>query len=100
MDAERSLKRSELQGFLERENPDLKSHEVSKIVDLFFDQIVTALERGGRVELRGFGSFTTRSYDARTARNPRSGAHVEIAEKRLPFFRPSSVLAKRLRSEI
>jgi integration host factor subunit beta len=91
------LKRSDLIACIERENPDLSSPELGQIVDLFFDRIAHALASGGRVELRGFGSFSTRSYDARTARNPKSGVQVEVIEKRRPFFRPGSSLAKRLR---
>jgi integration host factor subunit beta len=91
------LKRSELIALIESENPWLAGSEGEKIVDAFFDQIGVALAGGGRAELRGFGSFSTRSFGARTARNPRSGARVDVNEKRRPFFKPSSVLAKQLR---
>jgi integration host factor subunit beta len=88
-----------LQDLIESENPDLASREVVQSLDVFFDQIITALESDGRVEIRGFGSFSTRTYGARTARNPRNGAVVDLGERRLPFFKPSSVFATRLRGE-
>ncbi len=47
------------------------------------------MARGGRVELRGFGSFSTKHRKPRTGRNPRTGVQVEVAEKFLPFFKTS-----------
>ena len=53
-----------------------------------FDEIAERLAEGGRVELRGFGSFSTREREARTGRNPRTGKAVDVAAKRVPFFKP------------
>src|SRR3546814_3854045 len=87
--------RSELIQKLAEENPELTLQEVEKIVDLFFQEIVDRLAAGGRVELRGFGAFTTRSRDARTGRNPRTGEAVEVNAKRVPYFKPGKEMRDR-----
>src|SRR3546814_19125723 len=91
--------RSELIQKLAEENPELTLQEVEKIVDLFFQEIVDRLAAGGRVELRGFGAFTTRSRDARTGRNPRTGEAVEVNAKRVPYFKPGKEMRERLNTE-
>ena len=88
--------RSELMQFLSDENPGLSAREVELIVSVFFDQITARLAEGGRVELRGFGAFSTRSRDGRTGRNPRTGASVKIDAKRVPYFKPGKEIRERL----
>lgn len=88
--------RSELVKKLESENPDLKSEEIERIVDLFFNQIVQRLADGGRVELRGFGAFSTRERKPRIGRNPRTGESVEVPAKRVPYFKPGKEVRERL----
>ena len=88
--------RSELIARLAEENPTLKVREVEKIVDVIFDEVASALERGDRVELRGFGAFSVKKRDARTGRNPRTGESVEIEEKHVPFFKTGKLLRDRL----
>jgi integration host factor subunit beta len=88
--------RSELALKLAEENPDISSGELERIVDLFFREIIDRLAAGGRVELRGFGSFTTRTREARTGRNPRSGEAVPVSAKRVPFFKPGKDMRDRL----
>lgn len=88
--------RSELIAKLAEENPTLKVREVERIVDVIFDEIAGALERGDRVELRGFGAFSVRKRDARTGRNPRTGEAVPVAEKGVPFFKAGKELRARV----
>ncbi len=88
--------RSELIDRLVARNPGLASRDVEGIVDSFFEEILSQLSRGGRVELRGFGTFSTRDRDARTGRNPRTGAAVEIDAKRVPHFKPGKDMRARL----
>ncbi|WP_022682611.1 integration host factor subunit beta [Sphingobium bisphenolivorans] len=88
--------RSELIQKLAEENPALSSQEVERIVDLFFKEIVDRLSNGGRVELRGFGAFTTRPREARTGRNPRTGEQVPVCAKRVPYFKPGKEMRERL----
>ena len=88
--------RSELVQMLVRDNPGLSVREVEKIVSVFFDEIVSRLTEDGRVELRGFGAFSTRARDGRTGRNPRTGETVEVAAKRVPYFKPGKEMRARL----
>lgn len=88
--------RSELIQRLAEENKDLTLMEVERIVELFFSEITEQLAKGGRVELRGFGAFTTRSRDARMGRNPRTGEAVDIKAKKVPFFKPGKEIRERL----
>uniref|UniRef100_UPI0013D8EC4A HU family DNA-binding protein n=1 Tax=Stenotrophomonas maltophilia TaxID=40324 RepID=UPI0013D8EC4A len=69
--------RSELVQLLVLDIPGLSVREVVMIVSVFFDEIVGRLQQDGRVELRGFGAFSTRARDARVGRNPRTGETVE-----------------------
>ncbi len=91
--------RSELVQQLADTNSDLTYGEVEKIVDLFFSEITERLANGGRVELRGFGAFTTRARDARTGRNPRTGEAVPIDAKKVPFFKPGKEIRERLNAK-
>ena len=61
-----------------------------------FDEISKALAGGHRVELRGFGAFSTRQRDARTGRNPRTGEAVDVDAKRVPYFKPGKEMRERL----
>jgi len=88
--------RSELIQKLADENRDLTHQEVERIVALIFDEITDRLASGGRVELRGFGAFTTRQRDARDGRNPRTGVSVEVEAKRVPHFKPGKEIRERL----
>jgi integration host factor subunit beta len=88
--------RSELLQVLAKDNPELRSEEVEQIVDIFFDEISARLAEGGRVELRGFGAFSTRQREARMGRNPRSGEAVAVPAKRVPYFKPGKEIRERL----
>lgn len=66
------------------------------IVNLIMDNIGKALVEGDKIELRGFGSFKVKTRRARLARNPRTGASVDVPAKRVPFFKASNELKGRL----
>jgi integration host factor subunit beta len=69
------------------------SHRESEtIVNAIFDAMVTALARGERIEIRGFGSFGVKQRRAREGRNPRTGQPVAVQAKRIPFFRAGKEL--------
>jgi integration host factor subunit beta len=84
--------RSELVQKLQEEMAPVRASDVEEGVDIVLDEIASALAQGGRVELRGFGAFSVRKRDARTGRNPRTGATVKVAAKRVPFFKPGKEL--------
>ena len=88
--------RSELLQVLARDNPELRADDIERIVDVFFDEISQRLADGGRVELRGFGAFSTRERDPRKGRNPRTGEAVDVPGKKVPFFKPGKEMRDRL----
>lgn len=91
--------RSELIQKIAEENPHLFRRDVERIVNTVFDEIIDAMSRGDRVELRGFGAFSVKRRDARTGRNPRTGESVEVDEKHVPFFKTGKLLRDRLNGE-
>ena len=88
--------RSELVQKLCDDHPDLTAKEIERVVASFFDSIIDQLQGGGRVELRGFGAFSTRGRDARRGRNPRTGEAVDVDAKRVPYFKPGKEMRERL----
>lgn len=88
--------RSELVQKIAADNPDLSSKDVERLVNSFFNSIIDQLAKGGRVELRGFGAFSTRQRKARTGRNPRTGEAVDVPAKRVPYFKPGKEMRERL----
>lgn len=90
------MTKSELIEQLSINNEQLNKRESELIVNTIFDSIGSELMQGGRVEIRGFGSFTIRSRDAREARNPKSGDVVMIPEKKTPFFKTGKDLRERV----
>jgi integration host factor subunit beta len=70
--------------------------EAYTIVNMIFDGFTKTLKEDGRIELRGFGSFFVRNYDAYTGRNPKTGAKTEVGAKKLPFFKVGKELKERV----
>jgi len=91
--------RSELIQKLSEENPHLYQRDVERIVNAIFEEIIEAMARGDRVELRGFGAFSVKKRDARIGRNPRTGASVSVDEKHVPFFKAGKLLRDRLNAD-
>ncbi len=79
-----------------KESNGLSKSEAATIVDLFFDKISTALAGGDRVEIRGLCSFFVKEYKSYQGRNPISGESVQVAPKRLPFFKCGRELKRRV----
>lgn len=90
------MTRSELIEKISALNPHLMQRDVEKIVSTVFNEISTALARGDRVELRGFGAFSVKQRRARQGRNPRTGDAVEVEAKTVPFFKTGKQLRDRL----
>jgi integration host factor subunit beta len=91
-----SMIRSELIQKIADENPHLTLRHVERIVNTVFEEIIDALAKGDRVELRGFGAFSVKSRDARLGRNPRTGEAVQVDNKKVPFFKTGKLLRDRL----
>jgi integration host factor subunit beta len=88
--------KSELILKIAEQNPHLYQRDIENIVNAILDTITNALERGDRVELRGFGAFSVKHRPARTGRNPRTGAHVSVDQKSVPFFKTGKEMRERL----
>lgn len=93
------MTKSELIARLAERNPHLYQRDVERIVTTIFEEISTALARGDRVELRGFGAFSVKSRDARQGRNPRTGEQVAVQGKVIPFFKTGKQLRERLNTD-
>ena len=79
---------------------NLPKKQAETAVNTIFDAVFAALQDGERVEIRGFGSFTTREYGAYVGRNPKTGDAVEVPAKRLPFFKVGKDLRERVNEGI
>lgn len=91
--------RSELIATLQSEFPHLRAELVEQMATIALEEVSMALEQGRRVELRGFGAFSVRKREARQGRNPRTGAAVAVAAKRVPFFKPGKELRDRVNGD-
>jgi len=76
------------------EKKNLTGKQATEIVDLMFKGFINELKNGGRIEIRGFGSFNVRKYKSYKGRNPKNGEHVDVKPKRLPFFKVGKELKK------
>jgi integration host factor subunit beta len=75
---------------------DLTEKKAIELVNLIFKGFTEELRRSGRIEIRGFGSFMVRQYDAYTGRNPKTGRNIQVSPKRLPFFKVGKELKERV----
>ena len=88
--------KSELVARIAVQNPHLYQRDVETIVNTVLNEIIAALARGDRVELRGFGAFSVKDRQARIGRNPRTGADVSVNRKSVPFFKTGKEIRERL----
>jgi len=93
------MTRSELVQKLSTMKLGLTLEQAEKSVNTILQEIIRALAKGNRVELRGFGVFTTRQRNGRIGRNPRTGAPVQVAAKSVPFFKAGKQLRRRLNQQ-
>ena len=91
--------KSELIKRISSQNPHLYDRDIEKVVNAILDEMIEALRRGDRVELRGFGAFSVKLREARTGRNPRTGVVVSVAKKAYPFFKTGKEIRARLNRE-
>ncbi len=70
--------------------------EAHTIVNMLFDGFTKTLKEGGRIELRGFGSFSVREYNGYTGRNPKTAVKIAVKPKKLPFFKVGKELKERV----
>lgn len=75
---------------------DVTQAQAEEVVEFFFAEIVKAMTTEGRVEVRGFGSFSVRKYRSYEGRNPKTGKVIAVAQKKLPFFKVGLELRQRV----
>ena len=92
------MTKSELIQKITTKNSFLYQKDVYKIIDTLFNSVTKALKDGDRIELRGFGTFTTKLRDARIGRNPKTGEPVAIPQKKMPFFKMGKSMKERINS--
>ncbi len=91
--------KSELVQKIADQYPELYQRDAENVVNAILDEIVDALAKGDRVEIRGFGAFSVKKRDARLGRNPRTGEHVSVAEKVVPVFKAGKEMRFRLKMD-
>ena len=89
------MKKSDLVDLLANKE-GLAEATAKRIVDMVFDGFTEELKNGGRIEIRGFGSFTVKEYKSYTGRNPKSGKNIAVQPKKLPFFKVGKELKERV----
>jgi len=90
------MTKSELIARIAELNPHLYQRDIERIISTVFEEISSALARGDRVELRGFGAFSVKKRSPRVGRNPRTGTAVEVPEKFVPYFKSGKEFRERL----
>ena len=78
------------------EKSNLPRKKAESVINLIFERMTSALAAQERIEIRGFGSFVSKQYGARTGRNPRTGATIDVPAKRLPLFKVGKELRERV----
>jgi len=86
------MTKSQLIDAIHEKDTGLTKLQVANVVNAMIEAMTTALGQGGKVEIRGFGSFTVRQREARKARNPRTGEFVEVPAKRVLHVKPGKEL--------
>jgi integration host factor subunit beta len=89
------MNKSELVEALASER-DLTYKKSEEIVNIIFDSMAETLAQGGRIEIRGFGSFVVKDYKSYMGRNPKTGEIIQVKPKKLPFFKVGKELRERV----
>ena len=94
-----AIVKSKLLKQLSNNYPNFLKKDLEKLTSIVFNEIKLALKKGDRVELRGFGVFSTNNQKARISRNPKTGEKVNTPEKKTIHFKMSKDLFKKLNDE-
>jgi integration host factor subunit beta len=92
------MNKSELIDALSKKE-NMTERQATDVVNLIFRGFADELKNGGRIEIRGFGSFVVRDYGSYTGRNPKTGGTIQVAPKKLPFFKVGKGLKERVNSK-
>ncbi len=91
------MNKSDLIDVVTEKMPNLAAKDVEIIVNTIFDGMTGALADGGRIEIRGFGSFEVRVRQPRAGRNPKTGQKVQVGVRKVPFFKVGKELRERIK---
>ena len=80
------------------EEKNLTYKKAEEIINIVFESMAQTLAEGGRIEIRGFGSFVVKDYRAYMGRNPKTGEVIEVRPKKLPFFKVGKELREKVNS--
>jgi len=94
-----AIVKSKLLDQLSKNYPNFLKKDLQKLTEIIFKEIKNTLKRGERVELRGFGVFSTNIQKARISRNPRTGEKVDTPKKKTIHFKMAKDLFKKLNNE-
>ena len=94
-----AIVKSKLLKQLTKNYPNFLKKDLEKFIDIILKEIKQALERGDRVELRGFGIFSTNTQKARISRNPKTGEKVNTPEKKTIHFKMAKEMFKKLNND-
>jgi integration host factor subunit beta len=92
------MTKSQLIDAIVQKKSGLARKTVELAVNAVFSEMVEAMKRGERIEIRGFGNFTVRKYPAYKGRNPKTGAAVDVPPKQMPFFKVGKDLKERVKN--
>ncbi len=90
------MTKSELIEQIASNYPSMTKKQIEYIINSVFLSVREALKNGEKVEIRGFGSFKVRKINAKVGRNPKTGAKVNVPEKRVPYFKPGKEIKESL----
>lgn len=90
------MNKSDLITYVSERMPNLSAKDVEVIVNTIFSSMTDTLSDGGRIEIRGFGSFEVRTRQPRSGRNPKTGQSVDVGERKVPFFKVGKELRERV----
>ena len=93
-----AIVKSELIKELKKSYPNFLTQDLNKVIEIILKEIKDTLKRNEGVELRGFGTFTTKLRNARIGRNPKTGEPVAIPQKKMPFFKMGKSMKERINS--
>lgn len=88
--------KSELVRLLSTKQPDMEAKDVELAINCMLEQMITALEQGERIEIRGFGSFSLHRHPPRVGRNPKTGAQVALPKTVRIHFKPGKAMKDRV----
>ena len=90
------MTKSELIENIVAENPNITKKHIEFIINSVFNSIKESLQKGEKVEIRGFGSFKIREKTSKVGRNPKTGTKVTVPDKKVPYFKPGKEIKEML----